>query len=64
MVSAYDARNPEALKRLVAAGAILKPFPQEILNICEKTTFEHYEEIAKTNESFRAVFTLVSQSSV
>jgi TRAP-type mannitol/chloroaromatic compound transport system substrate-binding protein len=56
MVSAYDARNPAALRRLVAAGAVLKPFPQEILTICEKATFEHYDEIAKTNEAFRTVY--------
>jgi TRAP-type mannitol/chloroaromatic compound transport system substrate-binding protein len=56
MITAYDARNPVALLRLVAAGAVLKPFPQEILAICEKTTFEHYDEIAKTNEAFRTVY--------
>src|ERR1700755_7266 len=30
MVAAYDARNPVALRRLVAAGGVLRPFPQEI----------------------------------
>jgi|ERR1017187_10252288 TRAP-type mannitol/chloroaromatic compound transport system substrate-binding protein len=55
-VAAYDARSPIALRRLVAAGAILKPFSQEILKICYKTAFEHYEEIAKKNEEFRTVY--------
>ena len=27
----YDYVNPPALKRLLVAGAILKPFPQEVL---------------------------------
>jgi TRAP-type mannitol/chloroaromatic compound transport system substrate-binding protein len=56
MVAAYDARSPMALRRLVAAGAILKPFSQEILTICEKMAFEHYEEIAMKNEAFRTVY--------
>jgi TRAP-type mannitol/chloroaromatic compound transport system substrate-binding protein len=56
MVNAYDARNPQALRRLVADGAILKPFSQEILTTCEKTTFELYDSIAKTNEAFRTIY--------
>src|SRR6478672_2183413 len=32
----YDYVNPPALKRLVAAGAILRPFPQEVLEACLK----------------------------
>ena len=55
-VAAYDARSPMALRRLVAAGAVLKPFSQEILAICEKTALEHYDEIAKKNESFRTIY--------
>src|SRR6195256_4053193 len=30
----YDYVNPPALKRLLVAGAILKPFPQEVLEAC------------------------------
>src|SRR5216683_414753 len=30
----YDFVNPPALKRLMAAGAILRPFPQEVLEAC------------------------------
>ena len=55
-VAAYDARSSAALRRLVATGAILKPFSQEILTICEKAAFEHYEEIAQKNEAFRTVY--------
>jgi len=56
MVQAYDARNPQALRRLVAAGTQLRPFSPEILRICEKTTFELYEEIAASNPRFKAVY--------
>src|SRR6267378_6210614 len=34
----YDARNPAALKRLVANGAQLRPFSKEILDACYKAT--------------------------
>ena len=55
-VAAYDARSPIALRRLITQGAILKPFSQELLTICEKTAFEHYEEIAQKNADFRAIY--------
>ena len=32
MMASYDAKNPAALRRLVAGGAVLKPFSQEILS--------------------------------
>jgi TRAP-type mannitol/chloroaromatic compound transport system substrate-binding protein len=56
MVEAYDARNPAALRRLVAAGAQLRPFSQEILRQAERTAFELYDEIAARNEKFRTVY--------
>ena len=30
----YDAQNPQALKRLVASGAQLRPFPQAVMEAC------------------------------
>lgn len=55
-VAAYDARSPEALRRLAAAGALLRPFSHEILTTCEKATFEYYDETAAKNEEFRKVY--------
>lgn len=49
----YDAINPPALKRLVAAGAILKPFPQPVLEACHKATSEHHAEMAARDAGFR-----------
>ena len=48
----YDAVNPPALKRLVVAGAILRPFPQEVLEACYNTANEIYAELSKTNAHF------------
>lgn len=53
MTSKYDAVNPSALKRLVAAGAILKPFPAEVMDSCWKAANETYTEIAATNPWFK-----------
>jgi TRAP-type mannitol/chloroaromatic compound transport system substrate-binding protein len=56
MIAAYDARSPQALRRLVAKGAKLKPFSQDILVACEKASFEYYEEVAAKNENFKRVY--------
>ena len=40
MQAKYDARNPAALRRLVAAGAQLKPFPQEIMEASFKAAMQ------------------------
>ena len=34
MTAKYDAMNPGALKRLAASGAVLKPFPPEVMDGC------------------------------
>jgi len=36
----YDAKNPEALKRLVAGGTILRPFSPAIMEACLKASNE------------------------
>ncbi|HYG87217.1 MAG TPA: TRAP transporter substrate-binding protein [Azospirillum sp.] len=56
MLGKYDVVNVDGLKRLVAGGAILKPYPREILQACYQATFDTYEEEAKKNEKFRKVY--------
>jgi len=36
----YDARNPQALKRLVATGALLRPFGRAVMGGCLKASNE------------------------
>ncbi len=55
MQAKYDARNPAALKRLVGAGAQLRPFSQEILEACLKASKELYAETAAKNADFKKV---------
>ncbi|MEW5890057.1 MAG: TRAP transporter substrate-binding protein [Pseudomonadota bacterium] len=56
MQARYDAKNPAALKRLVASGTQLRPFSREIMAAAYKTTFEIYEETAAKNPRFRKVY--------
>ncbi|HYD98086.1 MAG TPA: TRAP transporter substrate-binding protein [Alphaproteobacteria bacterium] len=56
MNAKYDAQNPAALRRLVAGGAILRPFSRDVLEACHKAAFELYEETAKTNPKFAKVY--------
>jgi TRAP-type mannitol/chloroaromatic compound transport system substrate-binding protein len=52
----YDAVNPGALRKLVAAGTQLRPFPREVMEACAKATNELFDEIAGNNASFKKVY--------
>ena len=56
MVAKYDALNPAALRRLVAAGVQLRPFPREIMQASYKAAVEVYDEFATTNAKFKKVY--------
>ena len=56
MMAKYDAKNPEALRRLVAAGVQLRQFPRPVLDACYKATFETYDELAAKNEDFKKIY--------
>ncbi|PWC33154.1 TRAP transporter substrate-binding protein [Azospirillum sp. TSO35-2] len=56
MNAKYDAENPAALRRLVAGGAQLRPFPREVMEACYKAAIELYDETAKTNPKFAKIY--------
>jgi TRAP-type mannitol/chloroaromatic compound transport system substrate-binding protein len=56
MQAKYDAANPAALKRLVAAGAQLRPFPPAVMDACFKAANELYAETAASNAEFKKVY--------
>lgn len=56
MLARYDAQNPAALRRLVANGAQLRPFPREVLEACFKASTELYAETSAKNPKFKKVF--------
>ncbi|HET8747457.1 MAG TPA: TRAP transporter substrate-binding protein DctP, partial [Ramlibacter sp.] len=52
----YDARNPGALKQLVAQGAKLRPFPADLMAEAFKQSNALYEELSTKNENWRKVY--------
>ncbi len=56
MLAKYDAGNPAALKRLVAQGALLRPFPQAVMEASYKAATETYAEVGAKNADFKKVY--------
>ncbi len=52
----YDSVNPQALKRLVGSGAVLKPFTPEVMDACWKAANELYAEIGAKNPMFKKLY--------
>ncbi|CAN7205101.1 twin-arginine translocation signal domain-containing protein [Bosea sp. LjRoot9] len=55
-VAKYDHGNPDALLRLAAAGAELRPFPQEVMQAAFKEAFALYGELAASNPAFKTFY--------
>jgi TRAP-type mannitol/chloroaromatic compound transport system substrate-binding protein len=53
MLARYDMQNPAAIKRLVAGGVQLRPFPDEVMNAALTATNELWTEIAGKNPDFK-----------
>ncbi len=51
----YDARNPAAIKRLVAAGTQLRPFPLPVMEACLKASNEVNAETSAANADYKKV---------
>jgi len=56
MQARYDARNPPALKQLVAAGAKLHRFPADVINAGYKEAQALYSEISAKNPNWKRVY--------
>jgi TRAP-type mannitol/chloroaromatic compound transport system substrate-binding protein len=56
MVAKYDAKNPEALRRLVANGAQLRAFPKPVMDACYKATMETFAALAEKDADFRTIY--------
>jgi TRAP-type mannitol/chloroaromatic compound transport system substrate-binding protein len=56
MIAKYDAVNPAALRRLVANGALMRPFSQPILEACYKAANDIYTETSAKNPEFKKVY--------
>ena len=56
MQALYDAKNPIALKSLIANGVKLHPFSRDLLRAAEKAAFELYETEAAKNSAFKKLY--------
>jgi TRAP-type mannitol/chloroaromatic compound transport system substrate-binding protein len=56
MLARYDAKNTEALRKLVSAGAQLRAFPQPVMEACYKVAQEIYAELGAKNADFRKIY--------
>jgi TRAP-type mannitol/chloroaromatic compound transport system substrate-binding protein len=56
MLARYDAGNPLALKRLVASGTQLRPYPRPVMDACYKASKEFYEELTAKNAKFKKIY--------
>jgi TRAP-type mannitol/chloroaromatic compound transport system substrate-binding protein len=56
MQAKYDVLNPPALKRLIAAGAQLRPLPPDVMKTSYKAAFDLYKELSEKNANFKKIF--------
>src|SRR5690349_4493714 len=52
----YDARNPAALKQLVAQGTKLRPFSNDLMNVAFKESMALYEDIGSKNPDWKKIY--------
>jgi TRAP-type mannitol/chloroaromatic compound transport system substrate-binding protein len=53
MQATYDTLNPPAVRRLVEAGAKLRPFPPEVMEACWQAANDFYRETAAADAKFQ-----------
>jgi TRAP-type mannitol/chloroaromatic compound transport system substrate-binding protein len=56
MLARYDAVNPQAIRDLVANGAQLRPFSQEIMEKSFDAANEVYAELSASNADFKTIY--------
>ena len=56
MLTQYDAKNPLALKELIAIGARLTPFPKTVLDAAHQAADELYAELAEKNPHWKRIY--------
>lgn len=56
MLAKYDYRNPAALRSLIAGGAQLRPYPDDVMAAAFKAAGELYATISAENADFKAIW--------
>ncbi|HCO78268.1 MAG TPA: ABC transporter substrate-binding protein [Rhodocyclaceae bacterium] len=57
MQAKYDARNPQALKQLIANGAQVHRFPKDVMDAAFKARNEVFAELNDTNPDWKKIYT-------
>ncbi len=56
MQAKYDARNPGALKELVALGTKVLPFPKDVMDLAFKESQALYAELSASNPDWKKIY--------
>jgi TRAP-type mannitol/chloroaromatic compound transport system substrate-binding protein len=56
MTAKYDAKNPDALKQMVATGTKLRPFSPEILTAAFKSAQAIYSDLNNSNPAWKKIY--------
>jgi TRAP-type mannitol/chloroaromatic compound transport system substrate-binding protein len=56
MQAKYDAKNPAALKELVAAGVKLQRMPKDVMDAAFKAAMELYDELSAKNANWKKIY--------
>jgi TRAP-type mannitol/chloroaromatic compound transport system substrate-binding protein len=56
VLTKYDAQNPAALRRLIAAGAQLRAWPRPVMEACFQASNEVCDETAAKNPKFKKIY--------
>lgn len=56
MLAVYDSQNPQALRRLIAAGAKLHEFPRDVMEAAYKAAQDMYREFSDKDPMFKKIY--------
>ena len=56
MQAKYDARNPKAIKELIAEGVKLQQMPKDIMDAAFKASEELYAELSEKNPHWKKIY--------
>ncbi len=56
MLARYDAKNAEALTRLINSGTELRRYSDDIMQAAEEAAFNLYDEFAAADSEFKSIF--------
>ncbi len=56
MLATYDAKNIDALQRLIDGGTQLRRYPDDLMKAAEESAFALYDEYSAADSDFKAIF--------